>query len=113
MEKKLLKKLQKYVKKEWDVKITIKPEDTLIKLSELIAIKKENCCYDEIYQKWIIQPQYKLPYWICVTTITGFLLYMKSNKSPNVFNKDTTIEELLKEIENEDRGKNWKIFNWR
>jgi len=93
-----VKRFQKYVKKEWGIKMSIKPDDTLIKIAELITMKKENKCYEEIYNMWIISESYKLPHWVCVTTIIGFLNYMKSDIDPKKFNPQTTLNEIFEKL---------------
>jgi hypothetical protein len=84
---KQIKLLQKYIQKEYGLKwFSIKENDTLINISERIAIKTENCTVDEAYKKWIINPSLHLPGWICNFLILDFF---KKGKP------ESTIKDLI------------------
>lgn len=69
-----IKQLKKFVKKEWDIEIDIKPEDTLISIAERIVIRSENCSIQDAYKKWIIKENMHLPGWICFIIAEYFSL---------------------------------------
>lgn len=71
--KKILKKLKKYVKKEWRVNIDIDENERIIQLAEKIVMKSENCDKDEAYNKWILRPDLHLPGWVSVYIIQEFV----------------------------------------
>ncbi len=80
-----IKKLQKYVKKEWKVKLNdISKEETLGNLCERIAANKENCTREEVYNKTI--DNISLPYWV----MFDFVLTFNVNYSP-----DIKLEEIF------------------
>lgn len=87
--KKKLRKLKRYIKKEFGVKyIDIKPNDTLISVSERIIMKSQNCNLEEAYKQWIIKPNLYLPGWI------SFMIAMEFNKETEV-NQNDRIEKLF------------------
>ncbi len=95
MENKMLKKLKKYIKKEWKIKyIDIKLEDTIISLAERITMKSENCNLQDAYKKWILEPRFHLPGWIAFFIVSEF-------NDPNKINQENTIKELFRRKNNE------------
>lgn len=49
--RKLSKKLKKFIKKHWKVKVDVNLDDTIISLAEEIVMKSENCSLQEAYDK--------------------------------------------------------------
>lgn len=98
--KKLLKKLKRYIKKEWNIKfIDIKPDDTLLNIAERIVLKSENCNLEEAYEKWIISPKLHLPGWVSFCIAEEFVEIDQANQN-------TTIKELFDEVIRRWNGKN-------
>ena len=87
--KKQLKKIKKFIKKQWKIEVDIKLSDTLINLSERIAIKMENCSLQDAYKKWIISPKLHLPGWICVCLVSEFI------DNLSLINQNNTVKEMF------------------
>lgn len=87
--RKLLKKLKKFIKKEWKIKnIDIRLDDTIINVAERIVMKSENCNLQEAYSKWIISNKLHLPGWVAMYIVDEF------TEIDNV-NQNNTIRELF------------------
>jgi len=71
--KRLLKKLKKYVKREWKVNIDIDENEKIIQLAEKVVMISENCSKKEAYQKWILREDLHLPGWVSVYIIQEFV----------------------------------------
>lgn len=70
--RKLSKKLKKFIKKHWKVKVDVNLDDTIISLAEEIVMKSENCSLQEAYDKWIIKPNLHLPGWVSIYIVDEF-----------------------------------------
>jgi len=88
---KLLKKLKKFIKKEWDIPdMHIKANDTLISIAERIVIRSENCSLEDAYKKWIFKPEFHLPGWVCMYITEEFV------KDTEGINPEMKIIEIMR-----------------
>lgn len=86
---KLLKKLKKYIKKEWKIKkLEISLDDRIIDIAEKIAMIDEGCTKEEVYKKWILKPNLYLPGWI------SFFISSQFTDSTEI-NQNSTIREMF------------------
>jgi len=91
--KKMLKKMRKYIQKEFDINyIDLKLDDKLINVAERIVIKSENCNLEEAYKKWILSPNLHLPGWISFYIADEFTNREKVNK-------EDTLKEIFDKME--------------
>jgi len=88
--KRLLKKLKKYVKREWKVNIDIDENEKIIQLAEKIVMKSENCDREEAYSKWILREDLHLPGWTAVYIIQEFV--------DDGITANNTIGEMIDEV---------------
>lgn len=87
---KLLKKLKRFIKKEYGVKnIDVRLDDTLITVAERVIMKAENCNLEQAYSMWIEDPKLHLPGWVAVAIASEFCNNM------NNINQNSNIRELF------------------
>lgn len=90
--KKMLKKLQKFIRKQWNIDyIDIRLDDKIVNVAERVIMKSERCNLEEAYKKWIIKPEFHLPGW------TSFIIVSEFTTSSDI-NQNSTIKDLFDAI---------------
>lgn len=87
---KMLKKLKKFIKKEYGIKdMDVGLNDPIIAIAERIVMRSEKCDLGQAYSMWIEDPKLHLPGWISVAIATEICDDISS------INQNSTIKELF------------------